>query len=56
MSQTLYDSTVAPKGLLLIKGGGHNNSGRVGGTLYQDAITAFVNRPPELGSQMPARR
>ncbi|MCU0592897.1 MAG: lysophospholipase [Desulfobacterales bacterium] len=55
MSQTLYDRTVAPKRLLLIEGGGHNNSGRVGGALYLDAISAFVNRPPESGSRMPAR-
>jgi fermentation-respiration switch protein FrsA (DUF1100 family) len=54
MSQTLYDRTAAPKRLLFIEGGGHNTSGRVGGALYLDAISAFVNHPPEFGPQMPA--
>ena len=41
MSQQLFDRTLAPKWLVFIGGGGHNNSGRVGGKLYLDAISSF---------------
>jgi hypothetical protein len=41
MSQQLFDRTLAPKWLVFIGGGGHNNSGRVGGKLYLDAISSL---------------
>jgi pimeloyl-ACP methyl ester carboxylesterase len=42
MSQELFDRTLAPKRLVFIDGGGHNNSGRVGGKLYSDAVSSFA--------------
>ena len=42
MSQQLFERTLAPKRLVFIDGGGHNNSGRVGGKLYLDAVSSFA--------------
>jgi pimeloyl-ACP methyl ester carboxylesterase len=42
MSRELFDRTLASKRLVFIDGGGHNNSGRVGGKLYLDAVSSFA--------------
>lgn len=52
MSQELYDRAPTPKRLVLIEGGGHNTSGRVGGSLYLDAISSFVNHYLETGEHL----
>lgn len=41
MSRRLYEHTRAPKRLQLILGGGHNNSARVGGPVYLQAVKEF---------------
>jgi pimeloyl-ACP methyl ester carboxylesterase len=41
MSRRLYERTRAPKRLQLILGGGHNNSARVGGPVYLQAVKDF---------------
>jgi hypothetical protein len=41
MSRRLYERTRAPKRLQLILGGGHNNSARVGGSVYLQAVKEF---------------
>jgi hypothetical protein len=41
MSRRLYERTGAPKRLQLILGGGHNNSARVGGAIYLQAVKDF---------------
>jgi pimeloyl-ACP methyl ester carboxylesterase len=42
MSRRLYANARQPKRLVLIPGGGHNNSARVGGKLYLKAVSNFV--------------
>jgi hypothetical protein len=42
MSQQLFDRTLAPKWLVFIGGGGHNDSARVGGAIYREAVQAFI--------------
>ena len=42
MSRELYKSTTSPKQLILITGGGHNNSASVGGDAYLQAVRSFV--------------
>jgi uncharacterized protein len=37
-SQQLYDAATAPKELLLVEGGGHNNSMRTGADRYREAL------------------
>ncbi|MDQ6916547.1 MAG: lysophospholipase [Pseudomonadota bacterium] len=37
-SQQLYDAATAPKKLLMVEGGGHNNSMRAGADLYRNAF------------------
>ena len=37
-SQQLYDAATAPKELLLVEGGGHNNSMRTGADRYRQAL------------------
>jgi hypothetical protein len=41
MSRRLYERTRAPKRLQLILGGEHNNSARVGGSVYLQAVKEF---------------
>jgi pimeloyl-ACP methyl ester carboxylesterase len=43
MSRELYKRTTSPKQLILIPGGGHNNSASVGGDMYLQAVRSFVN-------------
>ncbi|MGA8280237.1 MAG: alpha/beta fold hydrolase [Desulfobacterales bacterium] len=43
MSRRLYEHTRAPKRLQLILGGGHNNSARVGGSVYLQAVKEFLD-------------
>jgi fermentation-respiration switch protein FrsA (DUF1100 family) len=43
MSRRLYERTRAPKRLQLILGGGHNNSARVGGSVYIQAVKEFLD-------------
>jgi alpha-beta hydrolase superfamily lysophospholipase len=40
-SQALYDAARAPKRLLLVEGGSHNNSMRLGRAAYRDALHDF---------------
>ena len=47
-SQALYDAARAPKKLLLVEGGSHNNSMRVGSDEYREALRALF-RLPESG-------
>ena len=42
MSRELYNRTTSPKQLILISGGGHNNSASVGGETYLQAVRSFV--------------
>lgn len=44
-SQALYDATRAPKKLLLVEGGSHNNSMRVGSDEYREAMRALFRLP-----------
>ena len=37
-SQSLYDAALSPKKLLLVKGGTHNNSMRLAGAAYREAL------------------
>ena len=43
MSRILYENTTSPKRIKFIKGGGHNNSGKVGGKVYERTIREFEN-------------
>ena len=52
-SQALYDAARAPKKLLLIEGGSHNNSMRIGSAEYRDALRALFRLPQ--GDESPAR-
>lgn len=45
MSRELFERTPSPKRLVLIDGGGHNNSARVGGKIYLDAVKEFSAKP-----------
>jgi len=45
-SRKLYEAAHSPKQLLLIEGGTHNNSMRVGSGEYRDALTAMFDWPP----------
>lgn len=49
-SQALYDACVAPKRLLLVENGGHNNAMWVGGEQYQRAFTEFFALAAPAGS------
>lgn len=42
MSRSLYAVATAPKQLLLIDGGGHDNSAMIGGAKYTGAVAQFV--------------
>jgi len=42
MSRRLYEQAPSPKGLKLIRGGGHNNSARVGGAEYIKTVRDFL--------------
>jgi pimeloyl-ACP methyl ester carboxylesterase len=42
MSRRLYENTSSPRHIKLIKGGGHNNTGTIGGEDYMRAIREFV--------------
>jgi fermentation-respiration switch protein FrsA (DUF1100 family) len=44
-SQALYDATRAPKRLLLVEGGSHNNSMRVASDQYREALAALFRLP-----------
>ena len=45
-SETLYEAAVAPKKLLLIEGGTHNNSIRMGGSEYRKALHELFGLEP----------
>jgi len=45
-SRKLYEAARAPKQLVLIEGGTHNNSMRVGSAEYRDALSAMFDWPP----------
>lgn len=49
MSRTLFEEARSPKELLLIPGGSHNNSGKVGRTLYTRAVEAFATNVQRNG-------
>lgn len=42
MSRELSERTASPYALVFIDGGGHNNSARIGGKIYLDAIRVFI--------------
>jgi fermentation-respiration switch protein FrsA (DUF1100 family) len=42
MAHTLYDRAPEPKRIVIIPGGGHNNSARVGGVHYLAAVESFL--------------
>jgi len=42
MSRQLYEKAPTPKRLKLIRGGGHNNSARVGGAEYLNTVREFI--------------
>ena len=44
-SQALYDATRAPKRLLLVEGGSHNNSMRIASDEYREALGALFRLP-----------
>ena len=44
-SQALYDAAHAPKRLLLVEGGTHNNSMRLGSDAYREALHDFFGLP-----------
>ena len=44
-SQALYDAARAPKRLLLVEGGSHNNSMRVASDEYREALAALFRLP-----------
>ena len=44
-SQALYDATRAPKKLLIVEGGSHNNSMRVASDQYREALAALFRLP-----------
>lgn len=46
MSQDLFNHAAGPKQIVLIEGGGHDNSAAVGGARYTDAVQHFVNSLP----------
>lgn len=48
-SQALYDAARAPKRLLVVEGASHNNSMRVGGDEYRDALWALFRLPEARG-------
>lgn len=50
MSRRLYERTRAPKRLQLILGGGHNNSARVGGSVYLQAVKEFQDMVASVGN------
>ena len=52
-SKMLYDAARAPKQLLLVEGGTHNNSMRVGSAEYRDALTALFDWPPHAAATAP---
>ena len=43
MSEMLYRTAPEPKRLVLVPGGGHENSAEIGGPLYERAVMQFVN-------------
>jgi len=53
-SKMLYAAARDPKQLLLIEGGTHNNSMRVGSSEYRDALSALFEFPPKAASAAPA--
>jgi alpha-beta hydrolase superfamily lysophospholipase len=53
-SKMLYAAAHDPKQLLLIEGGTHNNSMRVGSSEYRDALSALFEFPPKAASAAPA--
>lgn len=54
-SQALYDAARSPKRLLVVEGATHNNSMRVGGDEYRDALWALF-RLPQTVADAPDRR
>ena len=56
MARRLFAKAKPPKILKLILGGGHNNSARIGGQIYLDAIAAFVSDTfsPQTPDKRPA--
>jgi pimeloyl-ACP methyl ester carboxylesterase len=50
MSRDLYNRAPGPKLLVLIEGGGHDNSASVGGARYTDAVSQFVSSTQPSGS------
>jgi pimeloyl-ACP methyl ester carboxylesterase len=42
MSERLFAAAPGPKWLTLVPGGGHEDSGKVGGSLYADAVRGFA--------------
>jgi hypothetical protein len=42
MSRELSERTASPYALVFIDGGGHNNSARIGGKIYIDAVREFI--------------
>jgi alpha-beta hydrolase superfamily lysophospholipase len=54
-SQALYDAARSPKRLLLVEGATHNNSMRVGGDEYRDALWALF-KLPDAARGSPDRR
>ena len=52
-SKALFEATRAPKRLLLIDGGSHNNSMRVGSDAYRDALQDFFGlREPDAPARV----
>jgi fermentation-respiration switch protein FrsA (DUF1100 family) len=46
MSRELSERTASPHVLVFIDGGGHNNSARIGGKIYLDAVKEFIKSRP----------
>lgn len=42
MSRELFERTLSLKALVLIDGGGHSDSARIGGKIYLDAVKEFI--------------
>jgi fermentation-respiration switch protein FrsA (DUF1100 family) len=53
-SKVLYDAARGPKELLLVDGGSHNNSMRVGSTEYRAALQSLFGYSEEAPAIAPA--
>ena len=59
-SQALYDAASQPKKLLMVEGATHNNSMRVGGAAYRDALREMfgvdeAEEPPAAQAHLRSR-